>query len=200
MDTKDVIKFLICSLIPEVSDKKMLPENVGKDDWIWKCVNRAHRDVLAGRSNVVSYSCKKEQSVVGKQYNVIAFDLYNEIKNSKDTINTRDLINKLYMKYKNEHEEIIVGAIQKLINMTFKYLVTLKWFGIVDYEFIDIEKCDCPLDSIILKTTDKFKEEKWTKIKDYNRYEYIQNDQQINGLKYDFEHYYDYIGDIKIDI
>lgn len=72
MDTKDVVKFLICSLIPEVNDKRMIPQNVEKDDWLWKCIYRAHRDVLAGRSNVWVYSREVENSVVGKQYNIIA--------------------------------------------------------------------------------------------------------------------------------
>lgn len=58
----------------------------------------------------------------------------------------------------DSHNKVEFGAIQKLVNMTLKYLLLLNQF---DDEFekqgfiVDINNCDCPLDSIILSALEK---------------------------------------------
>ncbi len=193
MDCQSIIKFLICSTIPTVKDEKMRPNGVGEDDWIWRCIFRAHRDVLTGRKNVKKYSAQNNNENTEKKYNSIAFDLYKyivnikSIPNDEDKITSRSCICCLIETYGEE----LTGAIQKLVNLSLKYLYLLHFFSVIDASYVDFSACDCPLDSIILKTIDGYENEKWTQLSSYDKYIDIQ--EAINcetKLQYDFTHYY----------
>ena len=89
---------------------------------------------------------------------------------SKTAIASMSLIEKM----QNEFPDVEFGAIQKLVNMTLKYVIILKTFtNEIDFE-VDESGCDCPLDSIILG---KLPQEHtvWTRI-DEQEYEQVQNE------------------------
>lgn len=52
-------------------------------------------------------------------------------------------------KIENEFPNVEVGAVQKLVNMTLKYILIFNELGNMNYP-IDEKECHCPLDSIIL--------------------------------------------------
>lgn len=175
MDKKDMYKFLIRTAIPEVTEKKHLPPGEDRSNIIWDVVFRAHRDVLAGRRWVSAYAnCK---SSVKNTVNQVVYDLY-EIVNSchigenKEKLNPREIIKDLTDKY--EEMGVKVGVTQKLVNMSMKYLIILKEFGFVDASYIEEDQCDCPLDSIILKSLHNPKYKTWTGIDRIEEYEEIQ--------------------------
>ena len=126
MQMQSILKFLICSTIPTVKDEKMRPDDVDANDWLWKCIYRAHRDVLTGRGNVEKYSCKNKNMDPKKKYNCIAYDLYGYLSSqkcqSKKKISSRECIIYLTDKY----GEKLTGAIQKLVNMSMKYMYKFK--------------------------------------------------------------------------
>ena len=93
-----------------------------KDDRIYDCVWRAHRDVLVGQNNLEFYmSCSHKMVVF----------LSNCIKENK-----------------SEYGQVEFGAIQKLVNLSLKYLLVLKEYESLEIK-IDEKNCDCPLDSHI---------------------------------------------------
>ena len=89
-------------------------------------------------------------------------------------------------RYESMKSATTFGAIQKLVNMTLKYLLILQSFGCLP-ELVKEENCDCPLDSGILKSLQE--EAKWTAVtkEEYTR---IQGeiDERVSGLRlsYDF--------------
>ena len=193
MQLQSILKFLICSTIPTVKDEKKRPEGVDENDWIWKCIYRAHRDVLTGRRNVKHYSDQKDDDNSEKEYNSIAYDLYMYIVSNRSTKNEEKITSRrcIYYLIKKYGEEL-TGAIQKLVNMSLKYLYLLHCFNVIDASYVDFSACDCPLDSIMLKTIDGHHDAKWTKIASYDEYNKIQDAINLeNKLQYDFDHYYE---------
>ena len=74
-----------------------------------------------------------------------------------------------------------VGSIQKLVNMSMKYLYILTEFeyAVPHGLNIDFEKCDCPLDSNILKKLSEKNDivyKPWTQILTIDEYSDIQRD------------------------
>ena len=127
MDEKKMSEFLTVSVIPKHKDK----------DRIYDCVFRAHRDVLTGRFHLPFYILQN-RALINKLCDLIR-------KNDGQTKSSKRFIKCLKTKYEN----VEFGAIQKLVNMSLKYLLVLnKYEGhIID---IDEKYCDCPLDSTIL--------------------------------------------------
>ena len=87
------------------------------------------------------------------------------IEGSADIINGRRLLTSLYENH-NKHN-VNIGLIQKLVNMSVKYLFVIESCELFEkrafHIHIDEENCDCPLDSKILKrmesdTGKKFKD------------------------------------------
>ena len=200
MDSKLINDFLVRAAIPQVSDEDRLPcrknvngrENViERSNLLWDAIYRAHRDVLTGRKNVVDYSkqktSKKGEEVAG--VNSVAQALYFKIKSATESeqLSSKKLIEFLVNEFK---DDVPFGAIQKLVNMTLKYLFILQELGYLrTYGIPDIKEddCDCPLDRIILNSIGH-PETKWTCI-DKDQYNKIQNEIKKPGLKYDFENY-----------
>ena len=193
MNKSDAYTFLLRCVIPEVTNKKQIPNGLKKSNLIWDCVFRAHRDVLTGRFHLKNYVNLSSDGRI----NNVDFRLYSLIKeyddkNSQEFINQRELIRTLW----DENREVGLGAIQKLVNMTFKYMVILKIYKICEFDYIDENNCDCPLDSIILKTLPEYKTETWTSLgadeSDWEKYEKIQeciSKIYKNRLIYDFKYY-----------
>lgn len=104
--------------------------------------------------------------------------LYQQIHKEQGPLSSGLLIEKLQ---KNDGA-IEFAAIQKLVNMTLKYLIILnECEGTASVFDICEEKCDCPIDSIILERLNKIngnKHECWTKIEEP---EYIKVQDEIRA-------------------
>ena len=195
--------------IPEITENKKLPEDLrwkrGKKSekiiedgysskkLIWECISRAHRDVLSGRKNVEDYS----SDINADGINNIALELYNKINENKKNKNLSSERLIEYLVLEKNHR---IGPVQKLVNMTLKYMFLLQLFEKLEGYKINENDCDCPLDSRIM---DKLGMEdiKWTKdfginekIEGYQKYRTIQQEiQNKQGKKsrllYDFDNW-----------
>ena len=132
MDKKFMEKFLVQSTVP----------GKGKEDRVYDCIWRAHRDVLTGRFHLPCYCEKINDTPISRK---VIDSLYSLIQKDNACIYSKKLIEDLCDLYPN----IEFGAIQKLVNMSLKYLLVLKEYGDLDID-IDEKNCDCPLDSHIL--------------------------------------------------
>ena len=150
MEKDDMFEFLVKTAIPEKTHKK--GEEPKKYPRIWDAIWRAHRDTLTGRYKLTDYIAAE-----GENKHNVTKALYNKIENCvdrKESISSESLISYL----SEQPQKVEFGAIQKLVNMTLKYLIILKSFDLlvskdlvpIDLD-IDESKCHCPLDSIILE-------------------------------------------------
>lgn len=188
ISNESIIAFLIRAAIPEVKDKSKLPEKGNlktEDKLIWEAIYRAHRDVLTGRGNVTEYSSKKKSP---DSLNQICLALYNHVKCGEELSSS-----KLVSLLRKTFTDVPMGQIQKLVNMTLKYLLILSRFHLISL-VIDESKCDCPLDSVILE---RLKEKtKWTRLEDEEEYNRLQEKAKRNSsdkvaLEYDFINWQD---------
>ena len=188
ISNESIIAFLIRAAIPEVKDKSKLPEKGNlktEDKLIWEAIYRAHRDVLTGRGNVTEYSSKKESP---DSLNQICLTLYDCVKCGEELSSS-----KLVSLLRKTFTDVPMGQIQKLVNMTLKYLLILSRFHLISL-VIDESKCDCPLDSVILE---RLKEKtKWTRLEDEEEYNRLQEKAKRNSsdkvaLEYDFINWQD---------
>lgn len=188
ISNESIIAFLIRAAIPEVKDKSKLPEKGNlktEDKLIWEAIYRAHRDVLTGRGNVTEYSSKKESP---DSLNQICLALYDGVKCGEELSSS-----KLVSLLRKTFTDVPMGQIQKLVNMTLKYLLILSRFHLISL-VIDESKCDCPLDSVILE---RLKEKtKWTRLEDEEEYNRLQEKAKRNSsdkvaLEYDFINWQD---------
>ena len=164
MDKELMCKFLIKEAIPSRNSTEH------KKDRLWDAVRKANRDVMtaARTGNIEKYA----EANKDKQYETVQ-SLYDIIRMEKEPLCSADLIKKLG----EENKEIEFGAVQKLVNMTLKYLIIINAFENEKFNVCE-EKCDCPIDSTILKKMKKSnkKEHKcWTKI-DAEEYDSIQTE------------------------
>ena len=138
MDKDLMVKFLTKEAIKT-------PSNTIYKDRLWAAIRKAHRDVMTGArtKNISKYT---ERNKGGK--NTTLDYLYEQISAEKGSLCSETLIKKL----RDKDKEIEFAAIQKLVNMTLKYLIILKEYEETSFDFtICEEKCDCPIDSIILE-------------------------------------------------
>ena len=156
MDKDLMVRFLTTEAIKT-------PDNPTHRDRLWDAIRKAHRDVMTGArtGNMPKYVEKNRD---GKDKTLEY--LYQEILNAKESLSSDFLIQKLC---KNDNE-LEFAAAQKLVNMTLKYLIILnECEGQVPTFDICEEKCDSPIDSIILERLNKIngnKHECWTKMKE----------------------------------
>lgn len=86
-------------------------------------------------------------------------------------------------KIENEFPNVEVGAVQKLVNMTLKYILIFNELGNMNYP-IDEKECHCPLDSIILGKLE-IHHTPWTRM---DKIEYLEVQKEIKkGIVFDFE-------------
>lgn len=182
MDRSLVLLFCLESTIPGVSlavkskDEKMLVASV---------TEKAHRDTMTGARFHDSeyYSHSKEYISL----------LVERILSSREDLSSVELIKELY---EFQGASAKIGSLQKLVNMTLKYLYVIEVCGFSDFcgYKINLKNCDCPLDSVVLselseETGNKYTP--WTKISDLDDYNDIQKDIPCDEgrLEYDFEHW-----------
>lgn len=140
MEKNLIIRFLTTEAIKT-------PDRPKHKDRLWAAIRKAHRDVMTGArtGNISKYAEKNKD---GKDETLEY--LYQEIRNAKEPLSSSFLIQKLQ---KNDGT-LEFAAIQKLVNMTLKYLIILnECEGTASVFDICEEKCDCPVDSTILKKT-----------------------------------------------
>lgn len=177
MKKEDTYAFLIRVAIPEVKERRKLPAKALNPNLIWDAIYRAHRDVLSGRQFVSDYSNERGyyRGKRGEGVNLLAEALYEMITGleSGELLSSAEAIDILA----GQFPRVKLGAIQKLVNMSLKYLVILQTFGMIE-GYVDEAKCDCPIDSIILKKLAKnhpeFSGIKWTSIEERAVYDKIQ--------------------------
>lgn len=195
MDRELMVHFLLKSAIPEA------PKNTHENKRLWDAIWRAHRDVLTGRFHLKNY-CAQTEKDTKDGTNSVAEELYHIIAGKKfsEKLSSNKLIGFLT---DSQPTDIEFGAIQKLVNMSLKYIILLNEFENTDWEVIPVDEtaCDCPLDSIILsqlKTDNGKAHTCWTKMEN-EEYEEIQqeitdelNKQGKDGLGklyYDFKNW-----------
>lgn len=158
MDNKLVYEFCLESLLPGI-----LNAWEDKEKMVNIVLRRANRDTMAGaRFKYDGYADNKD-FYIGELKKTIL---------DGEKLSSRELIKKLDRAKKGAN----IGSIQKLVNMTLKYLYVLQVYG---YDFgIDPALFDCPLDSIIMDDLDKKTKPhtKWTQIKTLEDYKSIQKD------------------------
>lgn len=168
MEKNLIIRFLTTEAIKT-------PDMPRHKDRLWDAIRKAHRNVMTGArtGNISKYAEKNKD---GKDETLEY--LYQEILNAKEPLSSSFLIQKLQ---KNDGT-LEFAAIQKLVNMTLKYLIILnECEGMASVFDICEEKCDCPIDSIILERLNKIngnKHECWTKIEEP---EYIKVQDEIRA-------------------
>lgn len=151
---------------------------------VWDAIWRAHRDVLTGfRFKDGKFYAGRKQAGGSNNYavNEIALKLFRLIVSAKQPLASKYLIDELCEEFKepeglqdnnmSKPSATTFGAIQKLVNMTLKYLLILKSFGRLNEGWlgqiqIDETVCDCPVDSVILdrlaESHSELKGIKWT--------------------------------------
>lgn len=137
-----MIRFLMKEAIKPAEVNKDQRQDI-EQGRLWDAIKKAHKDVVTGaRTKNIDKYCKSNCN----EENKTLIALYKRVKNSEVPLCSKELINYLL----NEDDSIEFGAIQKLVNMTLKYLMIL---NSLDKDFsvdIDEPNCDCPIDSIIL--------------------------------------------------
>ena len=168
MEKNLIIRFLTTEAIKT-------PDRPKHKDRLWDAIRKAHRDVMTGArtGNIPIYSEKNRD----KNEKTLEY-LYQQIHKEQGSLSSGLLIEKLQ---KNDGA-IEFAAIQKLVNMTLKYIIILnECEGTASVFDICEEKCDCPIDSIILERLNKIngnKHECWTKIEEP---EYIKVQDEIRA-------------------
>lgn len=189
MNKSLVHDFLLECILPGFRGVK---EQKSEDKLLDLIIDRAHRDVMVGArykvNNYCIWYCEHNGDYKSK--------LKELIKRDVKALSGRKLINELLSGDKN----INVGLIQKLVNMTVKYLYVLDSFGYLGYVGFNVtfsDECDCPLDSRILERISGKVNKKytaWTKMNDIKEYEEVQSiikDEVVKqsgkrNLEYDF--------------
>ncbi len=199
MEKQQIEPFLLRVAIPKVTGKDRLPEGV-ESSLLWDAVYRAYRDVATGRQYVAAFTSAKD----GRGLNVYAVKLYGLLDEwpRESPVDPRKLIDDLYgddalWRETPSPARPSYGAIQKLVNMTMKYLFILSTYGQYNGLVIDESKLDCPLDSNVLGAIPKEKVSasvRWTSLDDPKLYESIQKaiGECVSGgcrLQFDFENW-----------
>lgn len=198
MKKDDTFKFLVRTAIPKVKDDKRplcLNGQSEDEELIWDAIYRAHRDVLTGQRNVkYYYSVKNDRGI-----NAIAESLYFRIieKHGKEHLQPRQLIGDLCEEF--GPRGVKLGAIQKLVNMTLKYILILQIFDVLKTELVEENDLDCPVDSVIIdRISETGDGEKswtlWTQLTDIGEYERIQKSIQnkergLSRIGFDFKYW-----------
>ena len=187
MEKKLAFSFLVKSTIPY--RKKSNGKQIEPPNRIQDAVHRAHRDVLTGaRFYCPEYkNCceQKEKNGLCKIENSLADYIIGFNPKEENTA----LFSKALIEYlKKEYENVEFGAIQKLVNMTLKYILILNAFEKLGIP-VDEQECDCPIDSVILNKLGET-DLKWTQI---NEEDYLRIQERIANEKKDCPRiYYDF--------
>lgn len=173
MEQKHMYGFLVKTAIPKNEWDERNETEKRIRDAIW----RAHRDTLTGRFQLKRY-IKYTTGGKGEKKHDVTDHLYKTIIDCHKkgcAIYSQLLIDNLSNRFIDNNEvkdddKVEFGAIQKIVNMTLKYLIILNAFEFDNPINIDESKCHCPLDSIILEKLEHT-ELRWTSISkgDYDK-------------------------------
>ena len=187
MDQELVNEFLLECVIPGFRESLNDAHKL-----IGLVVATAHRDTMIG----ARYRNTPESERYCDNSKYYRDTLIRLIEDSTNNISGRKILSSLYGNY-NKHN-VNIGLIQKLVNMSVKYLFVIETCGLFNNKpfiiHVDIRDCDCPLDSKILKRL-KFDTGKsytaWTKMSEVMEYKEIQDGIEGRGynckLQYDLE-------------
>lgn len=180
LNESDFYRFLLRTALPKAKAK--LPKDMKDGNLVWDAVWRAHCDVVQARGYVKGYSSYGKEPWVSQnkhEANIVPARLYELLttwSEDEEPLSSRVLIDQLQKPFEWRGENVdlnapeLFGPIQKLVNMTLKYLVMLRTFHVVDETLnnlpgISLDQCDCPLDSAILDSLGgDFGELRWTRI------------------------------------
>ena len=188
MDQKFVIEFLLECVFPGIR-KQIQDKN--RDKMIQSVVDKAHRDTMIG-ARFKSNKSTKSYCDQTEYYKNRVVDL---VKHDSEEISGRKIIRRII---ETNDYEADIGVVQKLVNMTIKYLYVIEMCGYAGKDCfsytIDISDCDCPLDRNILGCLlrdNGRSHTAWTKLRDCDgEYYSIQDEIEIIthglNLKYDF--------------
>ena len=149
MDKNLVVRFLAKEAIKAQGNGKA-------NDRLWNAIRKAHRDVITGaRTGNIPYYVDINKD--GKNASLKC--LYRIISDSTGPLYSASLIDQL----QNDDEKVEFSAVQKLVNMTLKYLIIINDCedNQVKFEICE-DKCDCPIDSVILEKLKKVTSNKHT--------------------------------------
>ena len=168
-----IYEFLLESIMPGFREKVRKHDT---EEILKLVIGRAHKDVMIGARYKTSKS-SENYCEHNEDYQKLAVDL---IMADPSQLSGRKIIESIYAQVKN----INIGLIQKLVNMSIKYLCVIRQCEIdIGTELQIVESdCDCPLDSRILEQlvsdTGKKKYTAWTKLDNWDEYKDIQKDIQ----------------------
>lgn len=199
MDRKLMEQFMLKVTIPEAKVRSQECESGQENKRLRDAVWRAHRDVLTGRFYLPNYCGQGEGNA-----NLVVKTLYELIKgaNTTELLSSKQLINQVKCKFTDKRTgELCIefGAIQKLVNMTLKYIVLLNEFEEKFHIEVNEKACDCPVDSVILaklKSQNKIPHTSWTVMKEteYNNVQKeIKEVLEEDGLPECGQLYYDFL-------
>lgn len=182
MNEKSVYEFCLEETLPGIH--KALRNN-SFEEVIEVIIKKANKDVTTG-----ARFWDKKYIDKSSIYRQVLKKLIEEYKND---LSSQTLIEKIRRKVVRGAS---VGSVQKLVNMTLKYLCVLKIYGYLKTFGVHIGKCDCPLDSQVLNHLSEDTENKytpWTKLNSMDEYNGIQNDiskiTSGSNLEYDFDNW-----------
>ncbi len=146
--TKLAVRFLVKEAIKERHDVR------GR---LWDAIYKAHRDTMTGArtGNIDHY-----REVNRNGANATLDFLYDTIIAQTAPLCSDTLISAI----REKDPQIEFAAAQKLVNMTLKYIMILKKFEPEGVQGVTVceEKCDCPIDSVIISKLREHKDVTWT--------------------------------------
>ena len=206
-------KDLLYKFIQQVMLKGVITTDIKKN--IRLCVEAAYAPATqhfkfvkingkVSTADKIRLSERRKKSIVDI---MMSFDLINILNDDFDLLHQRMCL-KLVSEVNKQVDSIInelnlnndvsninsftIGNAQKLINMTYKYLIT---FGIIDYNNPNLNKLHCPIDAHIIELMIDdlnifsvldcdnhevyLKNIMWSKINDYNIYKNLQEQLRI---------------------
>ncbi|MBO5077249.1 MAG: hypothetical protein J5584_06615 [Clostridia bacterium] len=181
---KESIDFCLESTIPGIH-KAILSNN--RYDVIKTVTSRANRDVLTG-SRFWDSNYSGNVDYYKNTLNCL-------IDNHFSSLSSKILIDEMI---KLNIHCAKIGSIQKLVNMSIKYLYVISLIKDGDFTIhINLSECDCPLDSIIIKRLSALNGKRytsWTKIDTLDEYLSIQGDisqyVKTSNLEFDFYNWF----------
>lgn len=179
-----IYEFWFESIVPKT--RKAL-KNSDANALIDAVVNRADRDTMKGGRFNKAYADNHKS--YRKELSKLIIDNKNNLSSSL-----------IYDMKSIVIKGVTLGLVQKIVNMSLKYLYAIDAFGFSSgLEInVDIKNCDCPLDSRILERLSYDyggkKYTPWTQITDVEEYKDIQKDIEdtVKKLGAESKMYYDF--------
>ena len=172
MDRKALMsRFLLKEAIKPRAEKEY------KEKRLWDAIKKAHKDVMTGArtGNIPTY-CVANKNGANHTLKQLYDDIEQFIEKGKQLC-SKDLIESL----NKTNPEVEFGAVQKLVNMTLKYIIILNELEEGFSIQVNEKMCECPIDSIVLDKLYRYNQKKhlcWTKMKDI---EYKEVQEEIGG-------------------